>query len=190
MSLHCRLWNPREPFKVRPGISWGRLKQLQPAIYLHLAKWPPNTTQSLFPYRLALTPTERGSRELIRCIEGRPGPHLRSVQHQHQPLREKQTESHPRGEQHRVHFIQSGASDGARCSASLSSSTPELSKLTLEGTNSSLGTREDTFQLHWTALAGRALGLLSSYHHSRGFPAGELNTHVAASRERKRITTV
>lgn len=97
----------------------------------------PNTTQSLFPYRLALTPTERGSRELIRCIEGRPGPHLRSVQHQHQPLREKQTESHPRGEQHRVRFIQSGASDGARCSASLSSSTPELSKLTLEGTNSS-----------------------------------------------------
>lgn len=96
----------------------------------------PNTTQSLFPYRVALTPTERGSRELIRRIEGRPGSHLRSVQHQHQPLRDKQTESHPRGEQHRVRFIQSGASDGARCTASLSSSTPGLCKLTLEGTNS------------------------------------------------------
>ncbi len=96
----------------------------------------PNTTQSLFPCRVALTPTERGSRELIRRIEGRPGPHLRSVQHQHQPLRDKQTESHPRGEQHRVRFIQSGASDGARCTASLSSPTPGLCKLTLEGTNS------------------------------------------------------
>ncbi len=103
--FYCRLWKPRAPFKFRPEISWGRMKQLQPVIYLHLAQWPPPTPQSLFPYRVALTPTERGSRELIRRIEGRPGPHLRSVQHQHQPWETNRIASPRRAAPRALHSI-------------------------------------------------------------------------------------
>ncbi len=134
--FYCRLWKPRAPFKFRPGISWGRMKQLQPVIYLHLAQWPPPTPHSHYFHIVLL------SRPLREGVESSSGA-LRDVQevlicalYSISTSREKQTESHPRGEQHRVRFIQSGASDGARCTASLSSSTPGLCKLTLEGTNS------------------------------------------------------
>lgn len=46
IPFHCRLWNPREPFKFRPEIFWGRMKQLQPVIYICILPSDPSTPHS------------------------------------------------------------------------------------------------------------------------------------------------
>lgn len=61
MYFYCRLWNPRAPFKFRPGISWGRMKQLQPVIYLHLSQWPPTPHSHYFHIVLLSRPLREGA---------------------------------------------------------------------------------------------------------------------------------